>query len=244
MNKKLLSGIMSGVMLAGSCSAVGAEAPKGIKNSVVNFVNNHKIAISGGVIGATAIGGTIAWLVLHNRDIKVDYNVYKKFDFRLVEAVKSFKNSLTVDHVSVSDAKSIRDVVANALAQESTKAEKEAKEDEKSKKVVLNASENVEGIKDLTDDVEGTLVLKKVAKEDKSVEVTFEFKKLVKKEEKKDEVKAEENKDSKTAEVKKEEAKSEVNKDEVKKEDEKKDEVKAEENKEEEKKDENETDKQ
>lgn len=203
MNKKLLSGIMSGVMLAGSCSAVGAEAPKGIKNSVVDFVNNHKIVISGGVIGATAIGGTIAWLVLHNRDIKVDYNVYKKFDFRLVEAVKAFKNSLTVDHVSVSDAKSIRGIVASALAEESAKVEKEAKENEKSKKVVLKASENVEGIKDLTDDVEGTLVLKKVAKEDKSVEVTFEFKKLVKKEEKKADEKAEEKKDEVKAEEKK-----------------------------------------
>ena len=96
MNKKLLSGIMSGVMLAGSCSAVGAEAPKGIKNSVSNFVSNNKLVICGGILGTTAIGGTIAWLVLHNRDLKVDFNVFKQFDARLVEAVKSFRNSLNV----------------------------------------------------------------------------------------------------------------------------------------------------
>ena len=42
MNKKLLSGIMSGLMLASSCSAVGAEAPKGIKDRIINSVVKHK----------------------------------------------------------------------------------------------------------------------------------------------------------------------------------------------------------
>lgn len=186
MNKKLLSGIMSGVMLAGSCSAVGAEAPKGIKNSVSNFVSNNKLVIGGGILGTTAIGGTIAWLVLHNRDLKVDFNVFKQFDARLVEAVKAFRNSLTVEHVTVAEASKVREDLAKAFTEELSKAK-----DEKAKKAVLVISKEISGIKDLANEVEGALVLKKVTKEDKSVEVTFEFKKVEKKEDKKEEAKEE-----------------------------------------------------
>ena len=186
MNKKLLSGIMSGVMLAGSCSAVGAEAPKGIKNSVSNFVSNNKLVIGGGILGTTAIGGTIAWLVLHNRDLKVDFNVFKQFDARLVEAVKAFRNSLTVEHVTVAEASKVREDLAKAFTEELSEAK-----DEKAKKAVLVISKEISGIKDLANEVEGALVLKKVTKEDKSVEVTFEFKKVEKKEDKKEEAKEE-----------------------------------------------------
>lgn len=202
MNKKLLSGIMSGVMLAGSCSAVGAEAPKGIKNSVSNFVSNNKLVIGGGILGTTAIGGTIAWLVLHNRDLKVDFNVFKQFDARLVEAVKAFRNSLTVEHVTVAEASKVREDLAKAFTEELSKAK-----DEKAKKAVLVISKEISGIKDLANEVEGALVLKKVTKEDKSVEVTFEFKKVEKKEDKKEEAKAEIKEEAKTeakAEVKEE----------------------------------------
>lgn len=211
MNKKLLSGIMSGVMLAGSCSAVGAEAPKGIKNSVSNFVSNNKLVIGGGILGTTAIGGTIAWLVLHNRDLKVDFNVFKQFDARLVEAVKAFRNSLTVEHVTVAEASKVREDLAKAFTEELSKAK-----DEKAKKAVLVISKEISGIKDLANEVEGALVLKKVTKEDKSVEVTFEFKKVEKKEDKKEEAKAEIKEEAKTeakAEVKEEpkaEAKAEA----------------------------------
>ncbi len=222
MNKKLLSGIMSGVMLAGSCSAVGAEAPKGIKNSVSNFVSNNKLVIGGGILGTTAIGGTIAWLVLHNRDLKVDFNVFKQFDARLVEAVKAFRNSLTVEHVTVAEASKVREDLAKAFVEELSKAK-----DEKAKKAVLVISKEISGIKDLANEVEGALVLKKVTKEDKSVEVTFEFKKVEKKEDKKDEAKEEAKAEAKKEEEPKADEKKEAA--EPAKDETKKDEVKAEE---------------
>lgn len=181
MNKKLLSGIMSGVMLAGSCSAVGAEAPKSSKNSVLNFVSNHKIAI-GGATGLTVIGGAIAGIVLHNRNVKVDFSKFDNFDefmSNLVGAVKAFKNSLTISNVTVSNVRSIRAKLAEAFVGELGKAK-----DEEAKKVVLKFAGNVEGLKGLVAGDKGTLVLKKVTKEDKTVEVTFEFK-LEKKSEKK-----------------------------------------------------------
>ena len=205
MNKILLSGIMSGVMLAGSCSAVGAEAPKASKNSVLNFVSNHKIAI-GGATGLTVIGGAIAGIVLHNRNIKVDFSKFDNFDefmSNLVGAVKAFKNSLTISNVTVSNVRSIRAKLAEAFVGELGKAK-----DEKAKKVVLKFAGNVEGLKGLVAGDKGTLVLKKVTKEDKTVEVTFEFKAEEKAEDKK--VKAEENKNEVEVEAPKAEEKDEV----------------------------------
>ena len=215
MNKKLLSGIMSGVMLAGSCSAVGAEAPKASKNSVLNFVSNHKIAI-GGATGLTVISGAIAGIVLHNRNIKVDFSKFDNFDefmSNLVGAVKAFKNSLTISNVTVSNVRSIRAKLAEAFVGELGKAK-----DEEAKKVVLKFAGNVEGLKGLVAGDKGTLVLKKVTKEDKTVEVTFEFKAEEKAEDKKvkaevlriEAPKAEDKKDEVEAEAPKAEEKDEV----------------------------------
>ena len=211
---------MSGVMLAGSCSAVGAEAPKASKNSVLNFVSNHKIAI-GGATGLTVIGGAIAGIVLHNRNIKVDFSKFDNFDefmSNLVGAVKSFKNSLTISNVTVSNVRYIRAKLAEAFVGELGKAK-----DEEAKKVVLKCAGNVEGLGGLGGCDKGTLVLKKVTKEDKTVEVTFEFKlekkvevlriEAPKAEDKKDEVKTEAPKaEDKKDEVKTEAPKAEENK--------------------------------
>ena len=58
MNKKLLAGLMSVVMLAGSCPTLGAHEvgkSKVSNNSVVRFVKNHKKIIAGIlVVGAGA----------------------------------------------------------------------------------------------------------------------------------------------------------------------------------------------
>ena len=81
MNKKLLSLIMSGAMLASACPAGVSAVPTGFKDSVkgsvvnaVKFVKNHKpaFAVGGTVIGTTVVAGAIAWSVHHYRDIVVD----------------------------------------------------------------------------------------------------------------------------------------------------------------------------
>ena len=80
MNKKLLSLVMSGAMIASACPAGVSAVPTGFKDSVkgsvvnaVKFVKNHKPSVIGGaILSIAAIGGPIAWLVYHNRDIVVD----------------------------------------------------------------------------------------------------------------------------------------------------------------------------
>ena len=181
MNKKLLSGIMSGLMLASSCSAVGAEAPKGIKDRIVNSVVNHKkLILTGAAINAVADGAVI-WLLTHNNNIKMDYSKFtdpKDFDHEFVKAAKAFRKSLTVSNIKVSDA--------NKLA--STLLVCNNEESESTKKIVI------EGIDGLGDDVQGTLVLEKTKKSDGISVIKFTENKKAenKKAEKKEEEKKEE----------------------------------------------------
>lgn len=77
MNKKLLAGIMSGVMLAGSCSSVGAQAPQKItkvRNSVVNFVKGHKKSIVGGTGLVVAAAAAAVYFINNARTVVIDFN--------------------------------------------------------------------------------------------------------------------------------------------------------------------------
>lgn len=176
MNKKLLSGIMSGLMLASSCSAVGAEAPKGIKDRIVNSVVKHKkLILTSAAISAVADGAVI-WLLTHNNNIKMDYSKFTDFENffgNFKKAAEACRKSLTVSNIKVSDA--------NKLA--STLLGCNNKESESTKKIVIK------GIDGLGDDAQGTLVLKKVKKEDGNLDITFEVKENKKAEEKKEEKK-------------------------------------------------------
>ena len=149
MNKKLLSGIMSGLMLASSCSAVGAEAPKGIKDRIINSVVKHKKLILTSAVADCAV----IWLLTHNNNIKMDYSKFtdpKDFDHEFVKAAKAFRKSLTVSNIKVSDANKL---VSTLLVCNN-------KESESTKEIVI------EGIDGLGDDVQGTLVLEKTKKSD------------------------------------------------------------------------------
>ena len=176
MNKKLLSGIMSGLMLASSCSAVGAEAPKVIKDRIINSVVKHKkLILTSAAISAVADGAVI-WLLTHNNNIKMDYSKFTDFENffgNFKKAAEACRKSLTVSNIKVSDA--------NKLA--STLLGCNNKESESTKEIVIK------GIDGLGDDAQGTLVLKKVKKEDGNLDITFEVKENKKAEEKKEEKK-------------------------------------------------------
>lgn len=167
---------MSGLMLASSCSAVGAEAPKGIKDRIINSVVKHKkLILTSAAISAVADGAVI-WLLTHNNNIKMDYSKFTDFENffgNFKKAVEACRKSVTVFNVKVSDA--------NKLA--STLLGCNNKESESTKEIVI------EGIDGLGDDAQGTLVLKKVKKEDGNLDITFEVKENKKAEEKKEEKK-------------------------------------------------------
>lgn len=175
MNKKLLSGIMSGLMLASSCSAVGAEAPKGIKDRIVNSVVKHKkLILTSAAISAVADGAVI-WLLTHNNNIKMDYSKFTDFENffgNFKKAAKAFRKSLTVSNIKVSDANKL----ANTLFEINNEA------NENTKKIVI------EGTGELGDEVQGTLVLEKTKKSDGISVIKFTENKKAeeKKEEKKE----------------------------------------------------------
>ena len=162
---------MSGLMLASSCSAVGAEAPKGIKDRIVNSVVNHKkLILTGAAISAVADGAVI-WLLTHNNNIKMDYSKFSNFENfvdNFKKAKEVFRKSLTVSNIKVSDANKLAETLFGINNEES----------EGTKKIVIK------GIDELDDDAQGTLVLKKVKKEDGNLDITFEVKENKKAEEK------------------------------------------------------------
>lgn len=176
MNKKLLSGIMSGLMLASSCSAVGAEAPKVIKDRIINSVVKHKkLILTGAAISAVADGAVI-WLLTHNNNIKMDYSKFTDFENffgNFKKAAEACRKSLTVSNIKVSDA--------NKLA--STLFEINNEANDNTKKIVIK------GIDGLGDEVQGTLVLEKTKKSDRISDIKFKFKENKKAEEKKEEKK-------------------------------------------------------
>lgn len=167
---------MSGLMLASSCSAVGAEAPKVIKDRIINSVVKHKkLILTSAAISAVADGAVI-WLLTHNNNIKMDYSKFTDFENffgNFKKAVEACRKSVTVFNVKVSDA--------NKLA--STLFEINNEANDNTKKIVIK------GIDGLGDDAQGTLVLKKVKKEDGNLDITFEVKENKKAEEKKEEKK-------------------------------------------------------
>ena len=202
MNKKLLSGIMSGLMLASSCSAVGAEAPKGIKDRIINSVVKHKkLILTGAAIQAVADGALI-WLLTHNNNIKMDYNKFENFDNffgNFKKAAEACRKSLTVSNIKVRDARDLESKINNEATDKKTEETEEIA---------------IEGINGLGDDVQGTLVLKKVKKEDGNLDITFEFKENEKAEERKEEKKEEnESQETEVNEDKNESQEPKVNED-------------------------------
>lgn len=171
---------MSGLMLVSSCSAVGAEAPKGIKDRIINSVVKHKkLILTSAAISAVADGAVI-WLLTHNNNIKMDYSKFTDFENffgNFKKAAEACRKSVTVFNVKVSDA--------NKLANTFFEINNEAtdKENENTKEIVI------EGIGGLGDEVQGTLVLEKTKKEDGTIKITFKFKENKKAEEKKEEKK-------------------------------------------------------
>lgn len=73
MSKKLLSGLMSIVMLAGSGAAVRAETGSVFsKNTVINFVKSNKKIIGGVILGVAAAGG-VSYVVYNHNKIVIDF---------------------------------------------------------------------------------------------------------------------------------------------------------------------------
>lgn len=166
---------MSGLMLASSCSAVGAEAPKGIKDRIINSVVKHKkLILTSAAISAVADGAVI-WLLTHNNNIKMDYSKFTDFENffgNFKKAAEACRKSLTVSNIKVSDANKL----ANTLFEINNEA------NENTKKIVI------EGTGELGDEVQGTLVLEKTKKSDGISVIKFTENKKAeeKKEEKKE----------------------------------------------------------
>ena len=176
---------MSGLMLASSCSAVGAEAPKGIKDRIINSVVKHKkLILTGAAIQAVADGALI-WLLTHNNNIKMDYNKFENFDNffgNFKKAAEACRKSLTVSNIKVRDARDLESKINNEATDKKT---------EKTKEIVI------EGINGLEDEVQGTLVLEKTKKSDGISIIKFKFIENEKAEERKEE-KEEENANQET----------------------------------------------
>ncbi|MGN1043190.1 MAG: hypothetical protein ACI4PR_00080 [Acutalibacteraceae bacterium] len=76
MNKKLLAGLMSVVMLAGSCPTLGAHGvgkSKVSNNSVVRFVKNHKKII----VGMLVVGAGAGVGYYKREEVKKGFNTAK-----------------------------------------------------------------------------------------------------------------------------------------------------------------------
>ena len=201
MNKKLLSVVMSGAMVASACSTGVSAASTGFKDSVkgsvvnaANFVKNHKPTFIGGAVAGTAvIGGSIVWLVYHNRDIKLDCND-KDFGTRLPLALKAFKNSLTITNVEKSKINEINEGLKGSLEAINVELNKSAEGKKDVKKVEWKVVE-FKADDELADDTKGIIVFNKTVK-DGNVELKGEFKKVeekkVEEKEKEEEKKAEE----------------------------------------------------
>ena len=174
MNKKLLSGIMSGLMLASSCSAVGAEAPKGIKDRIVNSVINHKKLVLASVAISAVADGAVIWLLTHNNNIKMDYSKFKDFEnffSNFKKAAKAFRKSVTVSNIKVSDAKEARGKLLGAIS---------------GKCDIMTISAELDN---LDKETQGTLVVERVRRKDGRIEIKFDFKENKKAEEKEEEKK-------------------------------------------------------
>lgn len=175
-HKKLLSGIMSAVILAGSGLTFGAQSPNEIKNFQNSSSKIKKIALKG-VTGAAAVGGIIMYVSERNTDIKMDFNDFDnmpEFWSKLLNAVKSFKSTLTVSNISAGHASLFHTKIMNA------------------------SPEKIEGIEELGEEVQGTLVLEKTKKEDGTIKITFKFEEEKKAE---TEVNEEDNKDEENHDV-------------------------------------------
>lgn len=179
---------MSGLMLASSCSAVGAEAPKGIKDRIINSVVKHKkLILTGAAIQAVADGALI-WLLTHNNNIKMDYNKFENFDNffgNFKKAAEACRKSLTVSNIKVRDARDLESKINNEATDNKTE------KTEKTKEIVI------EGINGLEDEVQGTLVLEKTKKSYGISIIKFKFIENEKAEERKEE-KEEENANQET----------------------------------------------
>ena len=126
MNKKLLSLVMSGAMLASACPAGVSAVPTGFKDSVkgsvvnaVKFVKNHKpaFAVGGTVIGTTVVAGAIAWLYYHNRDITLTYSDDESFFNKLKSALKAFRNSLRIIGITQANLDGVKKVINGAVSE-------------------------------------------------------------------------------------------------------------------------------
>lgn len=119
MVKKLISGIMSVVMLTGSCCAVGAQSPaQNIETKKsVSVLGGCKKAIAAGVVAASAMVAGSAYCltnrgsqnigqsknIVSNEDgnIIMDYaNADENFVRDFWESMKNYKNTLTVLNVT------------------------------------------------------------------------------------------------------------------------------------------------
>ena len=172
MNKKLLSLVMSGAMLASACSAgVSAVETKGIKGFAVNavkFVKNHKPAVGGTVIGTTVVAGAIAWLYYHNRDITLTYSDDESFFNKLKSALKAFRNSLRIIGITQANLDGVKKVINGAVSEVN---------------VDVKFNEGVEGFNVNTVEDTGVIVITKAVDNDGSVKLSAEFKKDKKEEE-------------------------------------------------------------
>ena len=177
MNKKLLSVIVSGALLAGLCPAAKAQEVTKfgkVKNTVVDLIKNHKKIAIGSAAGAVLATGGLTYYLLRDKNS----NMPTSIEGKLVESERKLINNF----VKNIDKLGLNFSVENISADGAQKVHQEAVEvinnqqNSKSSKEKLIISEKIEGIEEWSKDAKGTLVLTKSKLDNGSTEVKFKFK--------------------------------------------------------------------
>lgn len=176
MNKKLLSVIVSGALLAGLCPAAKAQEVTKfgkVKNTVVDLIKNHKKIAIGSAAGAVLATGVLTYYLLRDKNSNMPTSIEGKLVESERKLINNFVNidkldpNFSVENISVDGAQKVHQEAVKVINNQ---------QNSKSSKEKLIISEKIEGIEEWSKDAKGTSVLTKSKLDDGSTEVKFEFK--------------------------------------------------------------------
>lgn len=176
MNKKLLSVIVSGALLAGLCPAAKAQEVTKfgkVKNTVVDLIKNHKKIAIGSAAGAVLATGGLTYYLLRDKNSNMPTSIEGKLVESERKLINNFVNidkldpNFSVENISADGAQKVHQEAVKVINNQ---------QNSKSSKEKLIISEKIEGIEEWSKDAKGTSVLTKSKLDDGSTEVKFEFK--------------------------------------------------------------------
>ena len=173
MNKKLLSVIVSGALLAGLCPAAKAQEVTKfgkVKNTVVDLIKNHKKIAIGSAVGAVLATGGLTYYLLRDKNSNMPTSIEgnlveseRKLINNFVKNIDKLGSNFSVENISADGAQKVHQEAVEVINNQ---------QNSKSSKEKLIISEKIEGIEEWSKDAKGTL-----SKLDNgSTEVKFEFK--------------------------------------------------------------------